>query len=698
MHQLEVRPQGKFDSSILTKRYQNLRKSTRTRQPRSQETIEKSSKAISSVSSDVNSPYTLDPLQDQENQLPDSTAYHQKVRPQTTTPSVRNPACRITRQNTVFGQQINGNGQHPSNLRPQDMPANPPSSGAASPINSSASPADCCSAISTNPVKRMSDNIHIAAPRKKRYIKASDQGDVPAKQWVRKPDSEVSASELARRKKKAEDLATRKREKEAYEKRLLELRNNGVERHPRPCFDCEDRDLQCLVPPVPDPNSRRNKCLECYKGRRTCGDREQGLEPVVPTFTVSAHREKVLNRNLLVDVGGPYYNAQLKAWFTALLRHQQLKQLAEWIDSSLLGIESGELAERPCYPCARAGSVCRKIKMGSLAWRISPKTTRCSNCLTHQNHSSECRSCRPVTDEELTQIQLERTATDFTSVPQIDDTPPMIPDYPQPAHSDSDSQINDAAPVQQDIPATGYQPVQQTDDFPPTSQRTKIPLKAAHEISEAMTVLGKPTDWRNIGLQEFRRKSASAIKLQTLQLLEGDLSSLEDLGTQMGKMYESIRHLSNSSYRLHFKSPSSPMPFTPSNLEAFDILGASGPGPTIMSSIGKLINISPGSTKEQYHTQITEVGINNLSLRKVICAVTSMTLWDLVFQDDPFNDDSRHLSVMRVFENDTNSKQPKCSGIVYSSDHFYSPHEDRKAFGALSYESTGNGRRTQRQP
>jgi hypothetical protein len=40
-----------------------------------------------------------------------------------------------------------------------------------------------------------------------------------------------------------------------------------------------------------------------------------------------------------------------------------------------------------------------------------------------------------------------------------------------------------------------------------------------------------------------------------------------------------------------------------------------------------------------------------------------MTLCDLVFQDDPFNDDSRHLSVTRVFENDTNSKLPKCNRL-----------------------------------
>jgi hypothetical protein len=368
-------------------------------------------------------------------------------------------------------------------------------------------------------------------------------------------------------------------------------------------------------------------------------------------------------------VGGQYYSEQLKNWFKQLLKDARNKQLAEWIDSSLPGVESGELAEQPCYPCAKTGSICRKIKIGSLAWKLSPKTTRCSTCLKPKNHLPECRSCRLVTDEEWYEIQLERTTVNSTSLTRITAT---------------DCQLD--------------QLVQQTANFLSESQTTKIPLKGAHEISQAMNVPGKPTDWRNQTLLEFRRKSASAIQFQNLQLLEGGLSGLEDLGTQMEKMYESIRHLSNSSVRLGFESSWSPMPFNPSNIETFANLGASKPGPTIMSSIGKLINISPGSSTEQYYTRIDELGISTLSLRKVVCAVASMTLWDLAFQDDPFNFDARLASVMRVFENETNSKQPDSNSIANSPDHRSRPREDRTAVGTLSYESTGNGGRISKQP
>ena len=166
----------------------------------------------------------------------------------------------------------------------------------------------------------------------------------------------------------------------------------------------------------------------------------------------------------------------------------------------------------------------------------------------------------------------------------------------------------------------------------------------------------------------------------------------------MEKMYESIRHLSNSAVHLGVESSWSPMPFKISNIETFANLGASKPGPTTMSSIGKLINISPGSSTEQYYTRIDELGISTLSLRKVICAVASMTLWDLIFQDDPFNFDARLASVMRVFENETNSKQSKCNGSANSPDHRSRPREDRTAVGALSHEPTRNGGRIPKQP
>lgn len=163
------------------------------------------------------------------------------------------------------------------------------------------------------------------------------------------------------------------------------------------------------------------------------------------------------------------------------------------------------------------------------------------------NHLPEGRSCRPVTDETWCEIQLEKTTANSTSLSPIPAT---------------NCQLN--------------QLLQQTANLLSKPQTTKIPLKGAYEISEAINTPGKPIDWRkNQTLQEFWRKSASAIQFQNLQLLEGGRSGLEDLGTQMEKMYESIRHLSNSSVRLGFESSLSPIPFKQSNIKKFADLGAS---------------------------------------------------------------------------------------------------------------------------
>ncbi|PMD29618.1 hypothetical protein L207DRAFT_568200 [Hyaloscypha variabilis F] len=498
------------------------------------------------------------------------------------------------------------------------------------PTNSSKSPIEFCSEITSTPAQRAFENTKTAVPGESKRQKVLGQPKAPAKDKVLKPDSEVSATTMARRNKKRAELAARERDKETRERRILELQENGVDRRPGPCFECADRGIQCIVSQVPDPNARSNKCLECYKsnGRRLCGDRVKELQPPAPAYGISAHRDKVLNRNLLVDVGGEYYNEKLVNLYKQMGREERNQRLALWINSSEPGIASGELVEKPCYSCAKTGSVCRKIKFGSLAWRISPKTTRCSTCLKGGNHLSECRSCRPVTDEEWSEIRLEAT-TALTSPTGV--------------------------------PTTDFQVFRLAQHMAGTLhglQTTKIPLKGAHEIPDVKHTSEKPTDWRkNQTLQDLRRQSARFIRVQNLEQLERGLCGLEDLETQMQKMYESIRHLSNTSIRLSFTSASSPMPFTPSNLEAFANFGASEPGPSIISSIAELIHISPESSTEQYYTRIEELGLSTLSLRKVISAVASMTLWYLVFQYDPFNSDARLDSVVSMLEAARNNSE-----------------------------------------
>jgi hypothetical protein len=260
-------------------------------------------------------PCTEDSFQDQENQFPVITAHHQKWQPQLPTYSVSNSA-RCENRQRFHSQQINNNEKHSLEMHSMDIQADLPLCSVASATDCSASTANGCLAASTNPAERTPESMQVTALRKKRCPEATDQPDVPTKQRNRKPDSEISKTQLERRRRQEKKLAKRKRYEEACQRRILELDTNGVERSPNPCYECEVRGILCKISPALDSRWKSNRCLECCKSKnRRCDDRQIEKEPAINTSNISAHTEKVLNRKFLVGEDGPYYTKKFIVWF-----------------------------------------------------------------------------------------------------------------------------------------------------------------------------------------------------------------------------------------------------------------------------------------------------------------------------------------------------------------------------------------------
>jgi hypothetical protein len=532
--------------------------------------------------------------------------------------------------------------------------------------------------------------------RTDKLIRSKNLRGMPRMQILNpKPDSEVSAETRRRRAVKGKKRAQRQRDEENRQKRVRNLETKGVESN-RPCDECQSRGRQCIiealqpsstldttsesvsgalrsnlpslpssatheskcVPPSPAPRRGSNltlpcsacrehrtrcqktrngpdgpcdaccdredkamgirhprklnvsqKCLDCIKHKRFCNFPPGDTEAVIAqnhqlrSGKDIKHKricnfppgdtEAVIAQNHRFRSGKdinsfPVYS---KDWYYTKSRSEQKKILQHLVDTLDPYLRSGMARPGgPCTRCLSLGLKCMVIKPGSKASTLSPKTIRCSNCLgdVGSRIAGPWKVIRDCCPAEEGQI-LSITAGRAAS---------------------SDSQSSE--------PSSGV-------------QTTKIPLKDADD--------GNATQ-----LQEFRRRSVRHFAYP----LPKEALDPHDVSAKVEEMYCWIRKLSDLAFILSGQA-NRRQPLSECEVSQLESLTANQPFPTALDALRQLFGVS---TLDDVRSRIRELSLEEIPYMQVVRAVASMTVYNVIFREDPFAHHAQTAWVITMLEQD----------------------------------------------
>jgi hypothetical protein len=121
-----------------------------------------------------------------------------------------------------------------------------------------------------------------------------------------------------------------------------------------------------------------------------------------------------------------------------------------------------------------------------------------------------------------------------------------------------------------------------------------------------------------------------------------------DVSAKMGQMYYWVRRLSDSAFILSDQAYTR-QPLSECELTQLERLAANQPFPTVLDALHQVLGVS---NLGDARSRIRELSLEAIPYMQVIRAVTSMTVYNVIFQEDPFAHDVQTGLIIRILEQD----------------------------------------------
>jgi hypothetical protein len=145
-------------------------------------------------------------------------------------------------------------------------------------------------------------------------------------------------------------------------------------------------------------------------------------------------------------------------------------------------------------------------------------------------------------------------------------------------------------------------------------------------------------------LRDFRRKSVRNF----FYPLPKEALDPHEVSAKMNEMYFWIQKLSYSAFFLTNQTCER-WPLSESELSQLESLTVNQSYPTVLDALQQLLGVS---TSGDLRRRICELRLEVIPYMQVVCAVTSMTVYNVIFQEDPFADDLQTAMLIRILQSD----------------------------------------------